>query len=172
MADIKQIKVGTTIYNIEPYTKYLPLSGGAMDGGASINFYSSPTLDVEYMTDIRSEGVDLTHVTSYRDKITKLRGGNLVISENSSDGVHGQIDISSTQIAFTKGLTADSSSTIRLYSSSDNTLMTTGNLSFSNSHGIKVSASNNGFYNYHDYPGIASDNRSLGVSTNNGESVE
>jgi hypothetical protein len=34
MADIKQIKVGTTLYNIEPYTKYLPLSGGTMDVGA------------------------------------------------------------------------------------------------------------------------------------------
>ena len=172
MADIKQIKVGTTLYNIEPYTKYLPLSGGAMDVGAWINFYSSPTLGVEYMTDIRSEGVDLTHVTSYGDKTTKLSGGNLVISENSSDGVHGQIDISSTQIAFTKGLTTDSSSTIRLYSRSDNTLMTTGNLAFSNYHGINMAGTSNGFYNYEDYPGIASDDRSLAVSTNNGESIE
>lgn len=172
MPDIKQIKVDTTIYNIEPYTKYLPLSGGAMDGGAWINFYSSPTLGVEYMTDIRSEGVDLTHVTSYGNKTTKLSGGNLVISENFSDGAHEQIDISSTQIAFTKGPISNPSSTILLYRSSDNTLMTTGNLALGDSHGIKVSASNNGFYNYHDYPGIASDNRSLGVSTNNGESVE
>ena len=31
---IKQIKVGNITYNIEPYTNYLPLSGGAMDGGA------------------------------------------------------------------------------------------------------------------------------------------
>lgn len=169
---IKQIKVGNITYNIEPYTNYLPLSGGVMDVEAWIKFYSSPTLDVEYMTDIRSEGVDLTHVTSDRDKITELRGGNLVISENSSDGVHGQIDISSTQIAFTKGLTADSSSTIRLYSSSDNTLMTTGNLAFMDSHGIKVSAGNNGFYGCHDYPVIASDDRSLGVSADNCETVE
>jgi hypothetical protein len=124
------------------------------------------------MADIRSEGVDLTYVTSYCDKITELRGGNLVISENSSDGVHGQIDISSTQIAFTKGLTADSSSTIRLYSSSDNTLTTTGNLSFSNYHGINMAGTSNGFYNYEDYPVIATDDRSIGVSTNNGESVE
>lgn len=172
MADIKQIKVGTTIYNIEPYTKYLPLSGGAMDVGAWINFYSSPTLGVEYMSDIHSEGIDLTHVTSDRDKITKLRGGNLFISESFSDGVHGQIDISSAQIAFTKGLTADSSSTIRLYSSSDNTLMTTGNLSFSDYHGINMSGTSNGFYNYEGYPGIASDDRGIAVSTNNGESLE
>lgn len=124
------------------------------------------------MADIDSEGIDLTHVTSDRDKITKLRGGNLFISENFSDGAHGQIDISSTQIAFTKGPTADSSSTIRLYSSSDNTLTTTGNLAFSNYHGINMAGTSNGFYNYHDYPGIASDDRSIGVSTNNGESVE
>lgn len=172
MADIKQIKVGTTLYNIEPYTKYLPLSGGTMDVGAWINFYSSPTLGVEYMADIRSEGVDFTYVTSYGDKTTKLSGGNLVISENSSDGVHGQIDISSTQIAFTKGLTADSSSTIRLYSSSDNTLTTTGNLALRDSHGINMAGTSNGFYNYEDYPVIATDDRSIGVSTNNGETVE
>jgi hypothetical protein len=169
---IKQIKVGNITYNIEPYTNYLPLSGGAMDGGASVHFYSSPTLGVEYMTDIQSEGLDLTHVTSYGDKTTQLSGGNLVISENFSDGAHDQIDISSTQIAFTKGPISNPSSTILLYSSDDNTLMTTGNLALGDSHGIKVSASNNGFYNYHDYPGIASDDRSLGVSTNNGESVE
>lgn len=124
------------------------------------------------MADIDSEGIDLTHVTSDRDKITKLRGGNLFISENFSDGAHGQIDISSTQIAFTKGPTADSSSTIRLYSSDDNTLMTTGNLAFMDSHGIKVSAGNNGFYGCHDYPVIASDDRSLGVSADNCETVE
>ena len=124
------------------------------------------------MTDISSEEIDLTHVTSYGDKTTQLRGGNLVISENSSNGVHGQIDISSTQIAFTKGLTADSSSTIRLYSNSNNTLTTTGNLAFSNYHGINMSGTSNGFYNYEDYPGIASDDRSLAVSTNNGENLE
>lgn len=32
MADIKQIKVGSTTYNIEPYTSYLPLAGGTMTG--------------------------------------------------------------------------------------------------------------------------------------------
>ena len=30
MADLKQIKVGSTIYNIEPYTSYLPLTGGTL----------------------------------------------------------------------------------------------------------------------------------------------
>lgn len=36
MANIlKQIKVGNTTYNIEPYTNYLPLSGGAMTGPIS-----------------------------------------------------------------------------------------------------------------------------------------
>ena len=32
MADLKQIKVGSTTYNIEPYTNYLPLTGGVMSG--------------------------------------------------------------------------------------------------------------------------------------------
>ena len=32
MADLKQIKVGSTTYNIEPYTNYLPLAGGHMSG--------------------------------------------------------------------------------------------------------------------------------------------
>lgn len=32
MADIKQIKVGNTTYNIEPVTAYLPLGGGTMNG--------------------------------------------------------------------------------------------------------------------------------------------
>lgn len=32
MADIKQINVGGTTYNIEPYTSYLPLAGGTMSG--------------------------------------------------------------------------------------------------------------------------------------------
>lgn len=32
MADIKQIKVGSTTYNIEPVTAYLPLTGGTMTG--------------------------------------------------------------------------------------------------------------------------------------------
>ena len=143
-----------------------------MDEEAWIKFYSSPTLAVDYTADIHSEGIYLTHVTSYGDKITELRGGNLVISENSSNGVHGQIDISSTQIAFTKGLTADSSSTIRLYSSSDNTLTTTGNLALQDSHGINMAGTSNGFYNYKGYPVIATDDRSIGVSTNNGESVK
>ena len=30
--EIKQIKVGDTTYNIEPYTSYLPLAGGRMSG--------------------------------------------------------------------------------------------------------------------------------------------
>lgn len=33
MADLKQIKVGNTTYNIEPYTSYLPLTGGTIDAG-------------------------------------------------------------------------------------------------------------------------------------------
>ena len=32
MADIKQIDIGGTKYNIEPYTSYLPLSGGTVTG--------------------------------------------------------------------------------------------------------------------------------------------
>ena len=32
MADLKQIKVGNTTYNIEPYTSYLPLTGGVISG--------------------------------------------------------------------------------------------------------------------------------------------
>lgn len=32
MADIKQIKIGDTTYNIEPYTNYLPKTGGTIDG--------------------------------------------------------------------------------------------------------------------------------------------
>ena len=35
MADIKQITVGDTTYNIEPVTAYLPLSGGTIDAGGS-----------------------------------------------------------------------------------------------------------------------------------------
>ena len=32
MADLKQIQVGGTTYNIEPYTSYLPTAGGVMRG--------------------------------------------------------------------------------------------------------------------------------------------
>lgn len=32
MAEIKQIKIGSTTYDIEPYTSYLPLSGGKLTG--------------------------------------------------------------------------------------------------------------------------------------------
>ena len=35
MADIKQITVGDTTYNIEPYTAYLPLTGGIINAGNS-----------------------------------------------------------------------------------------------------------------------------------------
>ena len=38
MADIKQIIVGTTPYNIEPYTAYLPLAGGNMTGISGIQY--------------------------------------------------------------------------------------------------------------------------------------
>ena len=38
MADIKQIVVGTTSYNIEPYTSYLPLAGGNMTGAGGIQY--------------------------------------------------------------------------------------------------------------------------------------
>ena len=41
MADIKQIKVGTTTYNIEPYTKYLPLSKVAKLGSTTKPVYIS-----------------------------------------------------------------------------------------------------------------------------------
>lgn len=38
MADIKQIKIGNTLHNIEPYTDYLPLAGGTMTGAGAIQF--------------------------------------------------------------------------------------------------------------------------------------
>lgn len=37
MADLKQIKVGNTTYNIEPYTSYLPLTGGTLTGALNFN---------------------------------------------------------------------------------------------------------------------------------------
>lgn len=37
MADLKQIKVGNTTYNIEPYTNYLPLIGGTLSGALNFN---------------------------------------------------------------------------------------------------------------------------------------
>ena len=36
MADLKQIKVGSTTYNIEPYTSYLPKTGGTLSGSLTI----------------------------------------------------------------------------------------------------------------------------------------
>ena len=37
MANLKQIKVGNTTYNIEPYTSYLPLTGGTLSGALNFN---------------------------------------------------------------------------------------------------------------------------------------
>lgn len=56
MADIKQIKVGNTTYNIEPVTAYLPLSGGTLTGKLYINAplnnpgSSDPSLAINYST--------------------------------------------------------------------------------------------------------------------------
>jgi hypothetical protein len=36
MADIKQIKIGNTTYNIEPYTDYLPKTGGTLTGSLEV----------------------------------------------------------------------------------------------------------------------------------------
>lgn len=41
MANLKQIKVGDTTYNIEPYTNYLPLAGGKMTGDIQMTENSS-----------------------------------------------------------------------------------------------------------------------------------
>ena len=56
MANIKQIKVGNTTYNIEPYTAYLPLTGGSLTGKLYINAplnnpgSSDPSLAINYST--------------------------------------------------------------------------------------------------------------------------
>ena len=52
MADIKQIKVGDTTYNIEPVTSYLPLTGGVMSGTITlpINTTSLKFRDTDYET--------------------------------------------------------------------------------------------------------------------------
>ena len=56
MADIKQIKVRNTTYNIEPYTNYLPLTGGTLTGKLYINASlsnpgaSDPSLAINYST--------------------------------------------------------------------------------------------------------------------------
>ena len=44
MANIKQIKVGDTTYNIEPYTSYLPLAGGKMTGNLQMTENSTSIL--------------------------------------------------------------------------------------------------------------------------------
>ena len=44
MADLKQIKVGDTTYNIEPYTNYLPLTGGTMTGDLKMTENSTSIL--------------------------------------------------------------------------------------------------------------------------------
>lgn len=44
MADLKQIKVGDTTYNIEPYTSYLPLAGGRMSGDLKMTENSTSIL--------------------------------------------------------------------------------------------------------------------------------
>ena len=44
MADLKQIKVGDTTYNIEPYTAYLPLAGGTMTGDLKMTENSTSIL--------------------------------------------------------------------------------------------------------------------------------
>ena len=56
MANIKQIKIGNTTYNIEPYTAYLPLTGGSLTGKLYINAplnnpgSSDPSLAINYST--------------------------------------------------------------------------------------------------------------------------
>lgn len=42
--EIKQIKVGDTTYNIEPYTSYLPLAGGKMTGNLQMTENSTSIL--------------------------------------------------------------------------------------------------------------------------------
>lgn len=44
MADLRQIKVGDTTYNIEPYTNYLPLAGGRMSGDLKMTENSTSIL--------------------------------------------------------------------------------------------------------------------------------
>ena len=76
MADLKQIKVGDTTYNIEPYTAYLPLTGGSLTG--ELKLYASSG-DSPRLTFQRGELTD-----TYNDWSIYDSGGYLYIQQRGS----------------------------------------------------------------------------------------
>ena len=49
MADISKINIGTTTYNLQPATGYLPLSGGTLTGDLNITNGNKLSLGSSYI---------------------------------------------------------------------------------------------------------------------------
>lgn len=98
MADLKQIKVGDTTYNIEPYTAYLPLSGGTINannskaplilkGGASNWNEGLRIIPTNNWATILLAGTDANENTGTSAKSWSIHNydGSFYISKNGSD---------------------------------------------------------------------------------------
>lgn len=75
MADIKQINLDGTVYNIEPYTSYLPLTGGVMSGTITLP--------------VNTKGIKFREHTSYEVGTFYGTAGNEALTFYTQNAVTG-----------------------------------------------------------------------------------
>ena len=110
MADIKQITVGNTTYNIEPYTAYLPLTGGVMSG--TITFPENSTSlkfrtpsDYETGTFYGTAGNEaLTFYTASAQTSFQFINGSKPTASNSWQGITPGLQIKNNKVVINKKL--------------------------------------------------------------------
>ena len=120
MADIKQITVGDTTYNIEPYTSYLPLTGGVMSGtitlpenSTSLKF-RTPS-DYETGTFYGTAGNEaLTFYTASAQTSFQFINGSKPTASNSWQGITPGLQIKNNKVIINKQLGDGTSSDYNL----------------------------------------------------------
>lgn len=115
MADIKQIKVGDTAYNIEPYTNYLPLAGGRMSGDIKMTENSTSIIfrsaSADWYSGIyaNSSGDEVLGIVVSNPR-THIMLGNADVSERpEAASLTPAIDIKNGKVGINKRLGTDSS---------------------------------------------------------------
>ena len=120
MADIKQIQVGNTTYNIEPATAYLPLSGGVMRGTITLPINTTSlkfrdTSDYETGTFYGTAGNEaLTFYTASAQTSFQFINGSKPTASNSWQGITPGLQIKNNKVIINKQLGDGTSSDYNL----------------------------------------------------------
>lgn len=133
MANLKQIKIGNTTYNIEPYTSYLPLTGGNISGhiyltGANASSSTGSTSQIVFGT------------SSNNHVVISSNDNTLVINPTISTTTNQIVLYLDKQSQFPSGITSGgtiNAKTLQENSTSlENKYMKKANFSFDESTGI------------------------------------